>query len=74
LAITVRVDSSWTISLIPLQIQPDAVLSPQHLSYTFICVAPYHKNEQQNFLSKLEGAISNAESTSAVPTVGFLGS
>jgi hypothetical protein len=59
--LTTQVDKSWIVSLMPLALTPGEVFSPQHLSYTFICLAPYHQNEQQNFLSKLEGAISNAE-------------
>lgn len=58
--LTVQLET-WTISLCPLAPPPGETLAHGHLSHTFICVAPYHKNEQQNFLSKLEVAISNAE-------------
>lgn len=59
--ITTDVDSVWTVAISPLQLSSGILLSDNHVSHTFICVAPHHKNEQANFLSKLEGAISNAE-------------
>src|SRR6266481_4497837 len=36
-------------------------LSPSHLSYSFVLLAPYHKNEQKNFEDKIADGIANME-------------
>jgi hypothetical protein len=59
--ITVDVNRAWKVAISPLQLSSGKSLSGDHVSHTFICVAPHHKNEQANFLSKLGDAISNAE-------------
>jgi hypothetical protein len=43
---------------IPPQFSP---LSPEHLSYIFQIAAPYHANEQNNFLENIRKGISNLE-------------
>jgi hypothetical protein len=36
-------------------------LSPSHISYSFLLLAPYHKNEQKNFEDKIAAGIANLE-------------
>jgi hypothetical protein len=36
-------------------------LSPSHVSYSFLLLAPYHKNEQKNFEDKIAAGIANLE-------------
>jgi nucleotidyltransferase/DNA polymerase involved in DNA repair len=36
-------------------------LSPSHVSYSFLLLAPYHKNEQKNFEDKVAAGIANLE-------------
>jgi hypothetical protein len=43
---------------LPPQFSP---LSPQHLSYVFQIAAPYHANEQNNFLDNIRKGISNLQ-------------
>jgi len=54
-------NDKWLVGLIPLLSEKDEKFAPNAISHTFICSAKYHKNEQKNFLSKLESAISNIE-------------
>lgn len=57
----VAIDETWLVGLLPLHSPEESPFSKSHISYSFLCVSPYHKNERDNFLSKLESAVSNLE-------------
>jgi hypothetical protein len=57
----VEIEGFWLVGLLPLAEENDEVFSKNHNSYSFVCASPYHNNEQQNFTSKLESAVSNLE-------------
>lgn len=50
---------TWSIAILPLLPSGGETLAKSHISHTVIGVAPYHQNEQDNFLSKLDSAVSN---------------
>ena len=54
-------DGKWLIAMLPLLPDQHELLSSTHVSYSFVCTSCHHKNEQSNFLSKLDSAISNLE-------------
>ncbi|WP_231368600.1 hypothetical protein [Mariprofundus ferrooxydans] len=56
-----EISGKWLIGLMPLIPQSNEQYSTGHISYSFTCSSPYHKNEQDNFTSKLEAAVSNLE-------------
>lgn len=49
----------WAVTVAPLAPAVGEQFARSHFSYTLIGIAPYHPNEQKNFLCKLESAISN---------------
>jgi|GEM_PF-6893695 len=57
----IEIRSRWLVGLLPLAPEPNEIFSTDHISHSFICSSPYHNNEQNNFLSKLESAVSNLE-------------
>lgn len=54
-------EDRWDVAVMPLNSERNEIFSVGQISHTFICVSAYHKNEQDNFLSKLEDAVSNLE-------------
>lgn len=56
-----QVKDIWLIGLLPLLPDEGEAFAANTVSHTFVCTARFHKNEQNNFLSKLESAISNLE-------------
>ncbi len=55
------VNGKWLTVLLPLVPEQNEEFATTNISYSFVCASPYHKNEQMNFFSKLETAISNLE-------------
>jgi len=56
-----QIENSWSIIINQLSPEPYENIDNRRLSYTFIGIAPYHQNEQQNFISKLDSAVYNLE-------------
>lgn len=56
-----EIDGKWLVGLLPLIPEGNEKFSAGHISHSFVCTSPYHNNEQNNFLSKLESAVSNLE-------------
>lgn len=54
-----EIDNFWTLTAIPLNPDKEESFARNYFSYTLIGIAPYHRNEQNNFVSKLEAAVSN---------------
>ena len=53
------IGSCWEITAMPLPAQPQQTFAAGRFSYTLLGLVPHHANEQRNFVSKLEGAVSN---------------
>jgi hypothetical protein len=50
----------WSGAIEPLPAEWNP-LSPRHLSYMFILAAPFHDNEQKNFLENIRKGVANME-------------
>lgn len=57
----IEIEGKWLVGMLPLVPEKNENLSTSHISHSFVCASPYHKNEHDNFSSKLETAVSNLE-------------
>lgn len=57
----VEIGGRWLVGLQPLTPEREEKFDDNEVSYSFVCVSPYHKNEQKNFNSKLESAVHNLD-------------
>ncbi len=58
---SIEIKDTWVVYLLPLVPEKNEKFSETHISYSFICTSPYHRNEQNNLISKLELAVSNLD-------------
>ena len=54
----VPIAQAWKVIVVPLP-EEDGPFSSKQTSYTFIAIAPYHRNERQNLLALLDKACAN---------------